>query len=123
MSFEYLVMTKEELVELFGEPIDDTPVDPKQLLLEGWYNIYDENGKDTTNVNYGRDMSDEKNPNYGNRGHCVHTEEWCKTHSEFMTGETNPNWKGGLTKDPDYKARIMREYRARKKARLAQIAA
>lgn len=133
MSYEYLVMTKEELIEAFGEPID-TSVDPKQLLAEG-YGVYDEDGKDTTNVNYGADMSDENNPNYGNRGHLVHTEETKKhlskvitgshpdqsyrtpehnkAHSVFMTGEGNSNWKGGITKGPNYERDKMRRWRAK----------
>tara|TARA_Y100000592_G_C5471703_1_gene319841 strand:- start:2781 stop:3212 length:432 start_codon:yes stop_codon:yes gene_type:complete len=88
MSFEYLVMTKEELVELFGEPIDDTPVDPKQLMAEGW-GVYDEDGKDTTNVNYGRDMSGENNPMWGkhhtNRDLSYLTPEFRKNLSESIS--------------------------------------
>jgi|TARA_Y100000296_G_scaffold41991_1_gene48397 poly-gamma-glutamate capsule biosynthesis protein CapA/YwtB (metallophosphatase superfamily) len=55
MSFDYLVMTHEEFLELFGEPIDTTPVPTKQLLAEGW--PVDENGKDMTNGMYGKKHS------------------------------------------------------------------
>ena len=52
-----MVMSKEELIEQFGDPIDLTPVDNEQLLAEGW--PVDEDGKDITNAMYGRSHSEE----------------------------------------------------------------
>ena len=120
MSFDYLVMTKEELVELFGEPIDTTPVSVKQLLAEGW--PVDENGKDMTNTNYGNrgfHHSEETKQHLSrvitgsHPDQSYRTPEISAAQSKMMTAKGNPNWKGGVTKDPNYERDKMRRWRAK----------
>jgi len=53
MSYEYLVTTKEELIEVFGEPIDVTPLSRDVLIAEGYDRPFDEEGKLMSHWNYG----------------------------------------------------------------------
>ena len=70
------VMTKEEVEEIFGEPIDVTPVDETQLLAEGWMEgVYDENGKNMLHPQYGK-----KAP-------------WISERNKTWVGENSPSYK------------------------------
>jgi|TARA_Y100000294_G_C8509685_1_gene318213 hypothetical protein len=90
MSYEYLVMSQEEVDSLFPGLKDQPEPTLKQLLSEGL--PLDENGKDTTNPMYGK-----AGPNKG-RKFPEHS-EWMKKN---WVGKLNPRfgkpaWNSGLT--------------------------
>tara|TARA_Y100000593_G_scaffold60134_1_gene111526 strand:- start:131 stop:523 length:393 start_codon:yes stop_codon:yes gene_type:complete len=112
----------------------------EQLLLES-SGVYDDNGKDMTNYQYGRgpEKQGEDNPNwkggisydrhsyYHNRKVLLSPEEReqrrnteglslgtdARGDNGDISGENNPNWKGGVCKDMK---KYRREYYQRRKA-------
>ena len=148
MSYKYLdkSFSTKSMCDALGVPWDNEYITlDSQELLEESSGVYDEDGKDTMNINYGRgaEMSGENNPRWGTAGMYSHTEETKEHLRKVNTGKKYPNRNDSdelrqqrserltayntnrrselretYTDDKEYRKMYMRAYRARQKEQI-----